>query len=91
MNMFALCKSMDAPTGARHRPDRRRIPLPPVLIHAAQPHHGTTPRFIAQPPLMPVGLLDLARPNGAYSPVEHAVRLGLGYPTRPRPVYPGIS
>jgi hypothetical protein len=25
----------------------------PFLVHAAQPHHGTTPRFMAQPPLCP--------------------------------------
>ena len=26
----------------------------PFLVHAAQPHHGTEPRFMAQPPLLPV-------------------------------------
>ncbi|WP_367126311.1 phytanoyl-CoA dioxygenase family protein [Streptomyces phytohabitans] len=31
----------------------------PFLVHAAQPHRGTVPRFMAQPPLEPVGLLDL--------------------------------
>lgn len=25
----------------------------PFLVHAAQPHRGTTPRFMAQPPLLP--------------------------------------
>jgi hypothetical protein len=50
----------------------------PFLIHAAQPHHGTVPRFIAQPPLDPAGLLELDRADGAYSPVEIAVRRGLG-------------
>ena len=25
----------------------------PFLVHAAQPHHGTRPRFLAQPPLLP--------------------------------------
>jgi hypothetical protein len=25
----------------------------PFLVHAAQPHRGTTPRFMAQPPLYP--------------------------------------
>ncbi|MEU4425200.1 phytanoyl-CoA dioxygenase family protein [Actinoplanes sp. NPDC024001] len=25
----------------------------PFLVHAAQPHHGTRPRFMAQPPLYP--------------------------------------
>ncbi|WP_243713205.1 phytanoyl-CoA dioxygenase family protein, partial [Actinomadura sp. 6K520] len=27
----------------------------PFLVHAAQPHHGTEPRFMAQPPLLPSG------------------------------------
>jgi hypothetical protein len=50
----------------------------PFLIHSAQPHRGRTPRFIAQPPLTPTGLLELERDDGAYSPVERAVRLALG-------------
>jgi hypothetical protein len=41
------------------------------LVHAAQPHRGTTPRFMAQPPLLPTGELDLENPA---SPVERAVR-----------------
>jgi hypothetical protein len=39
----------------------------PFLVHAAQPHHGRSPRFMAQPPLHPRGLLDLDRPDGAPS------------------------
>ncbi len=50
----------------------------PFLIHAAQPHHGTRPRFMAQPPLHPAEPLQLERPDGGYSPVEQAIRLGLG-------------
>jgi hypothetical protein len=43
----------------------------PFLVHAATwPHRGKAPRFIAQPPLTPVGLLDLDRARGDYSPVE---------------------
>lgn len=34
----------------------------PFLVHAAQPHHGTRPRFLAQPPLHPVDLDN--RPPG---------------------------
>lgn len=30
----------------------------PFLVHAAQPHRGKTPRFLAQPPLLPKGPLD---------------------------------
>ncbi|WP_251059187.1 MULTISPECIES: phytanoyl-CoA dioxygenase family protein [unclassified Streptomyces] len=47
----------------------------PFLIHAAQRHGGSTPRFLAQPPLEPTGLLDLDGP--APSPVERAVLAGL--------------
>jgi len=50
----------------------------PFLIHAAQPHHGTRPRFMAQPPLYPAEPLQLHRHDGSYSPVEIAIRLGLG-------------
>jgi hypothetical protein len=87
MNLFDLCRTMDA-AGRLDAPER---PLAlatgqagdvylyhPFLIHAAQPHHGTIPRFLAQPPLMPTGLLDLDRADGSYSPVERAVCLGLG-------------
>ncbi|AOR31116.1 phytanoyl-CoA dioxygenase [Streptomyces fodineus] len=50
----------------------------PFLVHAAQPHHGTRPRFMAQPPLDPAVPYELERPDGAYSPVERAIRRGLG-------------
>jgi hypothetical protein len=51
----------------------------PFLVHAAQPHHGTEPRFMAQPPLQPAGNdeLTLDRPEGDYSPVEQAIRQAL--------------
>lgn len=87
--LFDLCALMDA-EGRLDSPER---PLAlatgragdvylchPFLIHAAQPHHGTVPRFLAQPPLMPVGPLDLDRADGDYSAVERAVRRGLGLP-----------
>lgn len=50
----------------------------PFLIHAAQPHRGTKPRFLAQPPLHPAEPLQLQREYGNYSPVEMAIRIGLG-------------
>ncbi|MFI2203267.1 phytanoyl-CoA dioxygenase family protein [Streptomyces sp. NPDC020192] len=50
----------------------------PFLVHAAQPHHGTRPRFMAQPPLMPAVPYELERADGAYAPVEIAIRRGLG-------------
>ena len=52
----------------------------PFLVHAAQPHHGTTPRFMAQPPLYPAEPLQIERADGDYSAVERAIRLGLGRP-----------
>ncbi|MBO0916511.1 phytanoyl-CoA dioxygenase, partial [Streptomyces laculatispora] len=53
----------------------------PFLVHAAQPHHGVRPRFMAQPPLMPAAPYELERADGAYSPVEIAIRRGLGQDT----------
>ncbi|GAA4639142.1 phytanoyl-CoA dioxygenase family protein [Actinoallomurus vinaceus] len=49
----------------------------PFLVHAAQPHHGHRPRFMAQPPLHPAVPHELERTDGAYSPVEIAIREGL--------------
>jgi hypothetical protein len=76
--MFALAQALDE-AGKLDSPNR---PLAhtggaagdvylcyPFLIHAAQPHRGTAPRLMAQPPLEPVGLLELDRGDGAYSPV----------------------
>lgn len=45
----------------------------PFVVHSAQPHRGTTPKFMAQPPLLPSGSYDLDGP----SPVERAIRRGL--------------
>ena len=48
-----------------------------LLVHAAQPHHGTRPRFMAQPPLAPKVPLCLSRERGDHSPVEQAIRQAL--------------
>lgn len=48
----------------------------PFVVHAAQLHRGRTPRFLAQPPLLPTGPLDPLRTDDA-SPVERAIRLAL--------------
>ncbi|MDH6115239.1 hypothetical protein P3T36_004158 [Kitasatospora sp. MAP12-15] len=90
MDVFTLCAAMDEADML----DAPQRPLAlatgqagdvylchPFLIHAAQANHGTAPRFMAQPPLLPSGqadLLDLDRRDGIHSPVERAVRLGLG-------------
>ncbi|WP_404402873.1 phytanoyl-CoA dioxygenase [Pelagibacterium halotolerans] len=47
----------------------------PFLVHAAQPHRGTEPRFMAQPPLVPRGEFDPAQPP---SPVQIAIRQACG-------------
>lgn len=49
----------------------------PFLVHAAQPNHGSAPRFLAQPPLDPAAPYELDRPDGDYSVVEFAIRRGL--------------
>ncbi len=49
----------------------------PFLVHAAQPHRGTRPRLMAQPPLEPAVPYELDRPDGAYSPVERTIRRAL--------------
>ena len=50
----------------------------PFLVHAAQAHLGRYPRFMAQPPLYPADAFQLQRNDGTYSPVESAIRMGLG-------------
>lgn len=50
----------------------------PFLVHAAQAHKGQAPRFMAQPPLMLKGDLSVMETAGDYSPVEAAIRLGMG-------------
>jgi hypothetical protein len=49
----------------------------PFLVHAAQPHLGQAPRFMAQPPLHPAEPFALYRTNDDYSPVETAIRTAL--------------
>lgn len=45
----------------------------PFLVHAAQPHHGRCPRFLAQPPLLPARPLRLDGPAEDRAPVETAI------------------
>ena len=49
----------------------------PFLVHAAQVHRGTRVKFMAQPPLLPRVPLQIARADGAYAPVERAIRVAL--------------
>lgn len=48
----------------------------PFLVHAAQPHRGATPRFLAQPPLLPAeaDTAGVTAPNA----VERAIARALG-------------
>ena len=48
----------------------------PFLVHAAQPHRGSEPRFMAQPPLTPVRRFDVG-PGGDDAPVVEAIRRAL--------------
>jgi hypothetical protein len=52
----------------------------PFLVHAAQRHQGTTPRFMAQPSLALAEPYRLERADRDYSPVEIAIRQALGKP-----------
>lgn len=97
-DVLSLCRTMDA-AGRLDAADRPTVLATgqagdvylchPFLIHAAQAHRGTAPRFIAQPPLEPTGPLRLASENGngngdvPYSPVELAIHRGLDDPERP--------
>jgi hypothetical protein len=53
----------------------------PFLVHAAQPHRGTRPRFMAQPPLLPAAADGFDLASGT-SPVERAIRGALSSATR---------
>lgn len=50
----------------------------PFLVHSAQPHRGSTPKFMAQPPLPPAAEFDPHGEDGPHSPVAEAIRRGLG-------------
>lgn len=47
----------------------------PFLVHSAQPHRGSKPRFMAQPPLLPKGEFDPSLPPSA---VQIAIRRAIG-------------
>ncbi len=82
MTLGAL--AADGFAGSAHRPEALAIGpagtvylCHPFLVHSAQPHRGERPRFMAQPPLLPAQPFELERDDGAYSPVEQAIRLAL--------------
>lgn len=49
----------------------------PFLVHSAQPHNGVNPKFMAQPPLLLRGELDIADSTSVFSPVEQAIRIAI--------------
>ena len=49
----------------------------PFIIHAAQDHHGTTPKFMAQPPLLTRNGFNIFRTSKNLCPVERAILKGL--------------
>ncbi|NKB50228.1 MAG: phytanoyl-CoA dioxygenase [Alphaproteobacteria bacterium] len=79
--------SLDLDAASTHRPEALATGAAgtvyichPFLIHAAQAHNGTTPRFLAQPELPPAEPFQLHRADGDYSPVERAILRGLDSP-----------
>ena len=50
----------------------------PFIAHAAQPHRGKHPRFMAQPALMTNHEFELQRIDNNYLPIEIAIRKGIG-------------
>lgn len=49
----------------------------PFLVHSAQAHRGSTPKFMAQPPLLLKAELSISGSDDGYTPVEQAIRLAL--------------
>jgi hypothetical protein len=49
----------------------------PFLVHAAQDHHGTSPKFMAQPPLHTKNDFNIYQSENKLCPVEKAIRKGV--------------
>ena len=49
----------------------------PFMVHAAQEHNGSTPKFMAQPALMTKNDFELKKNNESACPVEKAIMRGL--------------
>lgn len=50
----------------------------PFIVHAAQNHYGTTPKFMAQPPLLTKSDFNINKADTLLCPVEKAILIGLG-------------
>ncbi|MES2560690.1 MAG: phytanoyl-CoA dioxygenase family protein [Bacteroidota bacterium] len=49
----------------------------PFIVHASQNHYGTTPKFMAQPPLLTKNDFDINKMDTLLCPVEKAILAGL--------------
>jgi len=49
----------------------------PFLVHAAQDHKGSVPKFMAQPPLLSKHEFDVFGDEDVLCPIEQAIRMGL--------------
>ena len=49
----------------------------PFLVHAAQDHHGTSPKFMAQPPLLTKKDFNIYQKDNELCAVEKAIRKGI--------------
>lgn len=49
----------------------------PFIVHAAQDHHGTAPKFMAQPPLQPKNDFNIYKNADQFCPVEKAIVKGI--------------
>jgi hypothetical protein len=49
----------------------------PFIVHAAQDHHGITPKFMAQPPLLTKHDFNIRKAEKHLCPVEKAILMGL--------------
>jgi hypothetical protein len=49
----------------------------PFLVHAAQKHRGTNPKFMAQPPLLTKNDFNFIQPDEKLCPVEQAIIQGI--------------
>lgn len=82
LSLIELSEKLDITSGRPEVPATGRAGTVylchPFLVHAAQPHKGITPRFMAQPPLYPAEEFELYRKDNNYSPVEIAIRKGVG-------------
>lgn len=68
-----FAESQDLPEALAVGPAGTVYVCHPFLVHSAQPHRGDTPRFLAQPAILPAAPFALDRADGAYFPVERAI------------------